>query len=350
MGLNKRVPDPWVINGMAGADWMTAFLKRNSTISLRSPEATSLSRATSFNKVNVANFFNKLESLYAREQFTPNRIWNIDETGCTTVQKPTKIVAATGIKQVGAIVSAEGGQLVTVCCAVSATGNSVPLMFVFPKVNYRDHFVNGAPTGSTGTAHPSGWMTSEGFLTLTLTQTCQHTRDQKWSMPWRVECLVWAKSIGMRMMALTPPPPLEVVGASTCRASDVWCVICMSGNSISFWHKMCLLLCSSSAISCDQLRPFLNKNATRMRCPVSVEKRLEITLWRIATNVEYRSITNMFGIRRRMEGKVVLKVSKPISEHLAPKFIRISHGDEFCDVVRLFDTKSGFPQCFGAID
>ena len=165
MGLNKTVPDPWVRNGMASADLMTAFLKRNSTISLRSPEATSLSRATSFNNVNVANFFNNLESLYAREQFTPDRIWNIDETGCTTVQKPTKIVAATGIKQVGAIVSAQRGQLVTVCCAVSATGNSVPPMFVFLRVNYRDHFVNGAPTVSTGTAHPSGWMTSEGFLT-----------------------------------------------------------------------------------------------------------------------------------------------------------------------------------------
>ena len=146
MGLNKTVPDPWVRNGMAGADWMTEFLKRNPTISLRSPEATSLSRATSFNKVNVANFFNKLESVYAREQFTLDRIWNNGETGCTTVQKPTKIVAATAIKQVGAIVSAERGQLVTVCCAVSATGNSVPPMFFFPRVNYRDHFVNGART------------------------------------------------------------------------------------------------------------------------------------------------------------------------------------------------------------
>ena len=66
--------------------------------------------------------------------------------------------------------------------------------------------------------------------------------------------------------------------------------------------------------------------------------------------MEYRSIANMFGVRRSMEGKIVLKVSKPISEHLAPKFIRISHGDEFCDVVRLFDMKSGFPQCFRAID
>ena len=72
MGLNKTVPDPWVRNGMAGADWMTAFLKRNSTISPRSPEATSLSRATSFNKVNVANFFNNLESAQIAKLHWPN--------------------------------------------------------------------------------------------------------------------------------------------------------------------------------------------------------------------------------------------------------------------------------------
>ena len=160
MGLNKTVPDTWVRNCMAGADWMTAFLKRNSTISLRCPEAKSLSRATSVNKVCV----DKLEGVNAREQFTPDRIWNIDETGCTTVQTPIQIVAATGIKQIGTIVSAECGQLVMFCCAVSATGNNVPPMLVFPMVNYRDHFVNGAPTGSAGTTHPLGWTTSEGFL------------------------------------------------------------------------------------------------------------------------------------------------------------------------------------------
>ena len=216
MGLNKTVPDPWVRNGMAGADWMTAFLKRNSTISLRFPEATSLSRATSFNKVNVANFFNKLESVYAREQFTPDRIWNIDETGCTAVQKPTKIVAATGIKQVGTIVSAERGQLVTVCCAVSATGNSVPPMFVFPRVNYRDHFLNGAPTRSTGTTHPSGWMTSEGFLTH-MKHFAAHvrpSRDDKalvlldnHESHLSIDVLQYAKDNGVVMLSFPPHCP-----------------------------------------------------------------------------------------------------------------------------------------------
>ena len=49
--------------------------------------------------------------------------------------------------------------------AVSATGNEIPPMFIFPRVNYKDHFIkNGAPTGPIGKAHPSGWMNTENFL------------------------------------------------------------------------------------------------------------------------------------------------------------------------------------------
>ena len=37
-------------------------------------------------------------------------------------------------------------------------------MFVFPRVRYYDNFICGAPPGSIGAAHPSGWMTAENFL------------------------------------------------------------------------------------------------------------------------------------------------------------------------------------------
>ena len=54
-------------------------------------------------------------------------------------------------------------QLVTLCCAISASGNHIPPMFVFPRVHYKYHFIKKAPTGTIGRAHLSGWTTSEIF-------------------------------------------------------------------------------------------------------------------------------------------------------------------------------------------
>ena len=82
------VPETWHTNKMAGRDWMSAFLKRNTSLSIRKPEATSLSRATSFNKSNVQEFYTKLAEVMDRFKFTASSIWNADETGVSTVTKP----------------------------------------------------------------------------------------------------------------------------------------------------------------------------------------------------------------------------------------------------------------------
>ncbi|KAF8786042.1 hypothetical protein HNY73_011518 [Argiope bruennichi] len=54
--------------------------------------------------------------------------------------------------------SAERGTLVTLAVAVSAIGNKIPPLIIFPLVNFRDHFLNGALTDNTGCCNPSGWM------------------------------------------------------------------------------------------------------------------------------------------------------------------------------------------------
>lgn len=83
----KNIPPSWSQNSMAGPDWFQNFMRRNPHLSLRTPEATSLSRATSFNKTNVSAFFEIYQKLLQKYEFTASRIWNIDETGVTTVQK-----------------------------------------------------------------------------------------------------------------------------------------------------------------------------------------------------------------------------------------------------------------------
>lgn len=160
----KKLPLNWLEKSQAGIDWFQGFMKRHTEISLRQPESTSIARASSFNEVNVSRFFDLLEEVKSRHTFLAKDIFNIDETGCMTVQKSGKVVAPTGAKQVGALASAERGQTVTLCCAVNAAGQSLPPMFIFPRVHFKDHFIRDGPTGCIGTAHPSGWMTGDGFM------------------------------------------------------------------------------------------------------------------------------------------------------------------------------------------
>jgi len=54
-----------------------------------------------------------LEEVKSRYNFEPKDIYNVDETGCMTVQKTSKVVSPAGCKQVGALTSSETGQLVT---------------------------------------------------------------------------------------------------------------------------------------------------------------------------------------------------------------------------------------------
>ena len=86
----------------AGLHWLNDFMARHKDeLSLRTPDATSAARARGFNAVSVGRFFTLLEQLQALHSFTPDRIYNVDETGVSTVpNRLSRIIATRGKKQV----------------------------------------------------------------------------------------------------------------------------------------------------------------------------------------------------------------------------------------------------------
>ena len=49
-------------------------------------------------------------------------------------------------------------------------------------------------------------------------------------------------------------------------------------------------------ILCDELRPYIERQTTHLREAVSVEQRVAVTIWKLATNCEYRTLSNLFGL------------------------------------------------------
>ncbi|CAM1299723.1 Uncharacterised protein g2505 [Pycnogonum litorale] len=77
----------------AGKDWLYGFMVRHPSLTLRQPEATSAARARAFNSENVGKCFDLLESLMETYKFAPQNVFNVDETGITTVPgKPSKVI------------------------------------------------------------------------------------------------------------------------------------------------------------------------------------------------------------------------------------------------------------------
>lgn len=153
------------LTAMAGKKWFYAFKARHKDIALRTPESTSMARAKGFNKKNVLEFFDILESVIDEHKLDATRVFNVDETGFSTVQKRCqKVLAMKGKRQVGAIASGERGVNTTIVCCTSASGMYVPPMIIFKRMRMANELQVGAPPGGIVDISETGYINSDLFV------------------------------------------------------------------------------------------------------------------------------------------------------------------------------------------
>ena len=90
---------------------------------------------------------------------------------------------------------------------------------------------------------------------------------------------------------------------------------------------------------CQQLRPALEKQNTVMRKSISVDRRVAITLWVLATTAEFCNVGHLLGVARNTVGVIVHETCVAIIEILLPLYIQFPSGNGLREVINGFKEK-----------
>ena len=101
---------------------------------------------------------------------------------------------------------------------------------------------------------------------------------------------------------------------------------------------------------CDKLSSRLQRQDIVMRCCISVQKHVAITLWCLVTPAKYRTVGHVFGVSRSSVRENVHETYLVIVIVLLKTYIKFPTGDNIDNVVREFKAKWGVPLGFGIID
>ncbi|XP_064083262.1 uncharacterized protein LOC135199283 [Macrobrachium nipponense] len=171
------IPSAWEREQSATRDWYYAFMARHPQLTLKASEGMSIARAVSFNKHSVGMFFYAYIEAMEKYRFSPDRIFNLDESSLNTVMKPLKVVCEKG-KPVALQISRERGKSMTFVGTISAGGSFLPPVFIIPRKRWDDSFMRGTLAGSKGVLNHNGWMNGECFF-----QTLEHIQEKTFCSP-----------------------------------------------------------------------------------------------------------------------------------------------------------------------
>ena len=151
------------------------------------------------------------------------------------------------------------------------------------------------------------------------------------------------------MMALCCKAPSKRTIWSKQRSKNYWEAAKCGVFGDSWWYDNLRLTRPTFVMLCSVLEPFIKKQTAHFRLPVAVDEQVAVTLWRLATNVEYRTIASLFGLGISTVCVIVLNTCHVMAKNLS-KFVCMPKEDDLRMIVKEFEVLWGFPQVAGAID
>ncbi|XP_050805613.1 plasma alpha-L-fucosidase isoform X1 [Gopherus flavomarginatus] len=76
---------------------------------------------------------------------------------------------------------------------------------------------------------------------------------------------------------------------------------------------------------CEALTPTLRHKDTRLRAALTVEKRVAIAVWKLATPDSYRSVAKQFGVEKSTVGNVLMQVCSDINHILLRRTVTLGN-------------------------
>ncbi|XP_077672613.1 uncharacterized protein LOC144264703 [Eretmochelys imbricata] len=129
-------------------------------------------------------------------------------------------------------------------------------------------------------------------------------------------------------------------------STDWWDRIALQVWNDSQWLRNFCMRRATFMELCDLLSPALKCKDTKMRVVLTVEKRVAIALWKLATPNSYRSVTNQSGVGKSTVGTAVLQVANAVIDQLLSMVVTLGNVQTIVDGFNAL----GFPNCGGAID
>ena len=134
--------------------------------------------------------------------------------------------------------------------------------------------------------------------------------------------------------------------------SDAWWKNFVSDVTLTEeWRENLRMSRQTFTLLCQALSPFVSSKKMHLRKPISVQKKVAVTLYYLSDGGRLRKTANAFGLAVSTVSVIVKNVTQAISTHLASTYIKLPTSEqEVQESAANFFKRFGFPQCLCAVD